>query len=72
VLDDGVLVDDEQILRAMRLIHRHVGLVIEPSGAVGVAAVLAHPDRFRGQRVGTILCGGNVTDEQRRDWLAPR
>lgn len=72
VLDDGVLVDDEQILRAMRLIHHHVGLVIEPSGAVGVAAVLAHPDRFRGQRVGTILCGGNVTDEQRRDWLAPQ
>jgi threonine dehydratase len=70
VLDDGLLVDDEQILSAMRLLQRHVGLVIEPSGAVGVAAVLAHPDRFRGQRVGTVLCGGNVTDAQLRTWLA--
>ena len=35
-------------------------LVVEPSAAVTLAAVLAHPEPFRGRRVGLILTGGNV------------
>jgi threonine dehydratase len=69
ILDDGVLVRDETILAAMRLIHRHAGLVVEPSGAVGVAAVLEHPDLFRDRCAATIICGGNLTGSQMRDWL---
>jgi threonine dehydratase len=69
LVDDIVLVEDELMLTAMRLAHQELGLVLEPSGAAGMAAVLADGDRFRGQLVGTILCGGNLTPEQMREWL---
>jgi threonine dehydratase len=68
-VDEVIQVDEATIVRAMRLLHEHVGLVVEPSGAVGLAAVLAMGDRWRGARVATPLCGGNVTAEQARSWL---
>lgn len=68
-VDEGVAVRDETIIEAMRLLHRHAGLVAEPSAAVGVAALLENPQMFRGQRVATIVCGGNLTAEQMRRWL---
>ncbi len=68
-VDEVVLVDDAAIREAMRLVHRHVGLVVEPAGVVGVAAALAHPGLVRGARAATPLCGGNLTPEQMRDWL---
>ena len=69
LVDDFLLVGEDSIVAGMREIHRHAGLVVEPSGAVGVAALLENPEMFRGQRVGTILCGGNLTGEQMREWL---
>ena len=69
LLDDILLVEDQAMLAAMRLAHQELGLVLEPSGAVGLAAVLADRKRFRGQLIGTILCGGNLTPEQMRQWL---
>jgi threonine dehydratase len=71
LVDDILLVEDATLLAAMRLAHKELGLVIEPSGAAGLAALLAFGDRFRGQLVGTILCGGNLTPEQVQRWLAP-
>jgi threonine dehydratase len=67
---DVLLVEDADMIRAMRLVHRHLGLVLEPSGAAGVAALLAHAGRFQGRRVAVVLCGGNVAPEQAADWLA--
>lgn len=56
----GILtVDDEGIVAAMRLLFERAKLVVEPSGAVGLAAVLAHPEAC-GERVGIVLTGGNV------------
>jgi threonine dehydratase len=69
LVDDVLLVEDRTTLRAMRLLQQHVGLVVEPAGAVGVAALTVHRDRFAGQRVATVLCGGNVTDQQFRQWF---
>lgn len=69
LVDDVLLVDDREILEAMRLVHRQVGLVVEPAGAAGLAALIAGGTPFRGQRVATLLCGGNVTAEQVRAWL---
>ena len=69
LVDDFLLVDDETILAAMKLLFAHAGLVTEPSGAVGVAALLAHPARFAGARVATVVCGGNLTPQQARAWL---
>jgi threonine dehydratase len=34
--------------------------VVEGAGAAGLALILAHPERFKGKRVATILCGGNI------------
>ena len=69
LVDDAVLVGEDSIIEAMRLLHRHAGVVAEPSGAVGVAAVMERPDLFRGLLVGTIICGGNLTVDQMREWL---
>jgi threonine dehydratase len=68
-VDEVVLVDDDAVREAMRLLHRHVGLVVEPAGAVGVAAALAHPTLVRDALAATPLCGGNLTPEQMRAWL---
>ncbi len=64
IVDDIVLVDDAVTLDAMRLLFAHLGLVVEPAGAVGVAALLADPARLAGARVATILCGSNLTAAQ--------
>jgi len=69
VVDDVVLVDDARLLQAMRLAHAQLGLVLEPSGAAGLAALLADPRRFRGRLVAAVLCGGNLSPEQIRGWL---
>jgi threonine dehydratase len=68
-VSDVVLVDDAALIRGMRLVHRHLGLVVEPSGAAGVAALLMYPERFRGRTVAIVLCGGNLTPEQMATWL---
>jgi peptide deformylase len=61
-VDDVVLIDDAVILEAMILVHRHAGLVVEPAGALGVAAILADRARYANRRVATILCGGNLSE----------
>jgi threonine dehydratase len=63
LIDEAILVREPTILDAMRLVHRHAGIVTEPSGALGIAALVENRDAFRGQSVGTILCGGNLTSE---------
>lgn len=57
---DVVTVDDGDTIAAMRLLWQRLKLVVEPSSAIALAAVLARRDRFAGQRVGIILSGGNV------------
>ena len=69
VVDDVLLVDDRTMVRAMRLLFWGLGLVVEPAGAAGVAALLAHRERFVGTLVATPLCGGNLTEQQARRWL---
>jgi threonine dehydratase len=69
VVDEVLLVEDDAIIRAMRLVFQHHGLVIEPAGAAGVAAAMTYGERFRGACVATPLTGGNLTAEQARQWL---
>jgi threonine dehydratase len=56
---DILLVDDVTIKRAIETLLGQK-LVVEGAGAAGVAAVLAVPRRFRGRRVGIVMCGGNI------------
>lgn len=55
-----VTVSEASIARAMRLVWERMKILIEPSAAVPVAALLETPEPFVGQRVGVILSGGNV------------
>ena len=68
-VDDIVQVSDDAILEAMRLMHGLVGIVVEPAGAVGVAAAMSYKDRFAGQLLATPLCGSNLTKAQIEQWL---
>ncbi|MFI0446498.1 pyridoxal-phosphate dependent enzyme [Actinomadura sp. 6N118] len=69
VADDAVLVQEASIVAGMRLLLEHAGLVVEPSAALGVAAVLEDPDRFAGRDVVTIICGSNVDLDNYRQWV---
>ncbi|MDQ2065977.1 pyridoxal-phosphate dependent enzyme [Xinfangfangia sp. CPCC 101601] len=57
---DVLTASEDQIVEAMKLIWKRMKLVMEPSSAVPLACILANRDRFRGQRVGVIVTGGNV------------
>ena len=61
-VDDVLLVSDAAIERAMHLLRSKAGLIVEPAGAAGVAAIVEHPS-LRGQRLATVLCGSNVLQE---------
>jgi len=67
--DGALLVSDDAMIRGMKLLHRHVGIVAEPSAAAGIAAMLQAPHMFKGALVGVVVCGSNVTEEQMRAWL---
>lgn len=69
VIDDAVLVREASIVTGMRLLLEHAGLVVEPSAALGIAAILEDPDRFAGRHVVTIVCGGNVDLDAYRRWV---
>jgi threonine dehydratase len=67
-VDDIVTVEDHIIIEAMRLIWERMKLVVEPSAAVPLAALLAGRLEVGGLRIGVILSGGNV-DLDRLPWL---
>jgi threonine dehydratase len=69
VVDEVMLVTDEEMLAGARALHSDVGLVVEPSGAAGVAAIARTAELFMGKRVATILTGGNLTEQQIKTWL---
>lgn len=58
--DDIVLVGERHLEEAVSLLLQIEKTVAEGAGAAGLAALLAHPERFRGHCVGIVLCGGNI------------
>jgi threonine dehydratase len=68
LVDDVLLVSEEALLRGMKIMFDRAGLVIEPAGIAGVAAVLEH-QQLRSERLATVLCGSNLTSEQINTWL---
>lgn len=63
VIDRGVLVSEDEILRAMRLVLEIEHWVIEGAAAVAVAAFLQEASRWRGKNVIILICGRNVSAE---------
>lgn len=60
LVDDIVLVDEASLERAVSLLITIEKTVVEGAGAAGLAAMLSDPARFRGRKVGLVLCGGNI------------
>jgi threonine dehydratase len=69
VADDAVLVQEMSIIAGMRMLLDHAGLVVEPSAALGIAAILEDRDRFAGRHVVTIVCGSNVDLDAYHRWV---
>jgi threonine dehydratase len=69
VVDDVILVADDTIKIAMRHLFHVAGLVVEPSAALGVAAILEDLERFRSRNVATIICGSNTMTSDFRRWV---
>jgi len=69
VADDAVLVSEASIIAGMRMLLDHAGLVVEPSAALGIAAILEDRDRFAGRHVVTIVCGSNVDVDAYHRWV---
>ncbi len=65
---DILTVSEAEIIAAMKLIWKRMKIVMEPSSAVPLAAILKHPEVFKGQRVGVIITGGNV-DLDKLPWM---
>jgi len=59
-VDDILLVDDTEIIAAMRLIYERMKIVVEPSSATVLAAAIKHKGLFEEKNVGLIISGGNV------------
>lgn len=61
LVDDTILVKDTSIREGMELINQHLGIIAEPSAAVGIAALLENRAKYKGKDVGIIICGSNTT-----------
>ncbi len=66
---DIFLVSEDEIKAALRLVYERMKIIIEPSCAVPLAAVLKNADLFKGKKVGIILTGGNVDLSKFKDWF---
>jgi threonine dehydratase len=70
LLAGGVAVSDAEVRAAIAYAARTLKLVVEPGGAVALAAVLAGRIETRGRAIAVVLSGGNIDDELLRDVLA--
>jgi len=68
-VDDMVTVSDDDLVHAMRFVWERMKLVVEPTGVLGLAALLSGTVRAEGRRVGVILSGGNVELARAEEWF---
>jgi threonine dehydratase len=60
LVDEIVLVNEAHLETAVSLLLQIEKTVVEGAGAAGLAAVMAHPEKFADKNVGVVLCGGNI------------
>jgi len=60
LVNDMLLVGEDEIEQAILMLLEIEKTVVEGAGAVGLAALMKHSARFRGRKVGLVLCGGNI------------
>ena len=59
-VEEILLVTENEILSSLKLIIEKLKIVVEPSSAVVLAALIKNKKRFRNKKIGLIMCGGNV------------
>ena len=64
LLDDFLLVNDDDIRRAIGLLVEKAHTLAEPAGATALAGAVKHPDRLRGKKVSVTISGANITAER--------
>ena len=72
LVDEVVTVTDDQLVDAMRVVAERMKIVVEPTGALGIAAALEEAVPVRGRRVGVIASGGNVDVDRLAQLLSSR
>ena len=65
----GISVSKQYIIEAMKLAFNELKLILEPSGAIAIAAILQYPDKFTNQIVVSIASGGNIDAQHYKDLL---
>ena len=68
IVDDVLLISEESLKHAMKLVFDKAGLVTEPAGVAGIAAILDHQS-LRKSKLAAVICGSNLTAEQMNMWL---
>ena len=69
LVKDIYTVSDEEIIASLKLVYERMKIVIEPSCAVPLAALLKHKEKFQQERVGIIFSGGNVDLTKSAGWF---
>ena len=64
MVDEIMLVSDDEIAAAIRLLIETARQVVEGAGAAALAAAIKHRDTLAGKNVGLIVSGGNITNDQ--------
>ena len=63
-MEEIIRVTEEEIKNALKLIWERMKIIVEPSSAVALAAVLKEPAKFKNKQIGVIISGGNVDFNQ--------
>jgi threonine dehydratase len=71
-MNEVLEVSEEHLRSAMKEVFSHHGIVTEPAGVAGVAALLAYPEHFPRDIVATAFCGGNISPELRTELFVER
>ena len=59
-IDDIMVIEEEDIEKAVKYAILEEKLIVEPAGAIGIAAIMSKPERFKGKNVAVVLTGGNI------------
>jgi threonine dehydratase len=68
-IDEMILVSEDGLREAVRLLHRELGLVVEPSGAASLAGAIQVASRYRDRLVAVVISGGNLGPSLMSTWL---
>ncbi len=64
-VDEFITASEEQIINAIRLILKTTGYIVEPAGAIGLAAVIANRELWHDEQIAVVFSGGNLNEDLR-------